>query len=88
MPWVFRGNPLQASLPVVDNNRKVVGALAVVGEKLSKHLAKISEMFEQKIKLKVCSIFSKMLYFGKIPTMFGEDLAKIQQNSEKNYKKL
>ena len=26
------GGDLQASLPVVDNNRKVVGALSVVGE--------------------------------------------------------
>ena len=30
---------LQAPLPVVDNNRKVVGALSVVGEKFSKILA-------------------------------------------------
>ena len=34
--WAY----LQASLPVVDNNRKVVGALSVVGEKFSKILAK------------------------------------------------
>ena len=46
-------NILQASLPIVDNNRKVVGALSVVGEKFSKILAefwqkiaKISEIFE------------------------------------------
>ena len=40
---------LQASLPVVDNNQKIVGALSVVGEKSSKILAnfcKISEIFE------------------------------------------
>ena len=40
---------LQASLPVVDNkfnNRKIVGALSVVGEKLSKKLANICRNFK------------------------------------------
>jgi hypothetical protein len=59
---------------VVDNNRKIVGALFVVGEKFSKILvkfAKFSEIFEQKIEL--CSIFRKMLHFGKIPKNFGQN---------------
>ena len=36
---------LQASLPVVDNNWKVVGALSVVGEKFSRNLAKNCNLF-------------------------------------------
>ena len=39
---------LQASLPVVDNNREVVGALSVVGEKFSKILAAL---------MKICKTF-------------------------------
>ena len=35
---------LRAPLPVVDNNRKVVGALSVVGEKFSKILAKSAKL--------------------------------------------
>ena len=43
---------VQGSLPVVDNNRKVVGALSVVEEKFSKVLANFanfSQIFEQKV---------------------------------------
>ena len=35
---------LQVSLPVVDNNRKVVGALSVVGEKFSKFWKKLQKL--------------------------------------------
>ena len=59
---------LQVSLPVVDNNRKIVGALSVVGEKFSKILArfaKISEIFEKNRKRE------KSLHFWKIPKKFN-----------------
>jgi hypothetical protein len=74
-PLTLPCESLQASLPVVDNNQKVVGApLPVVGEKFSKiwpKFAKFSKIFEQKIEL--CSIFRKMLHFGKIPKNFGQN---------------
>ena len=43
---------LEASLRVVDNNRKVVGALSVVGEKFSKILAKFCKIYYFPIFLK------------------------------------
>ena len=64
----------QASLPVVDNNRKVVGALSVVGEKFSKNLANnfaelnFSEIFEQKISKNLALLKSCIL--GKIHFSF------------------
>jgi hypothetical protein len=71
-------------MPVVDNNRKVVGALSVVGEKFSTILvkfAKFSGIFEQQIEL--CSIFRKMLHFGKIPKKIDHNLAKIDFKIQK-----
>ena len=53
---------VQAPLPVVDNNRKVVGALSVVGEKFSKNLAnfeKFSDIFEQKGALCENAVFGE-----------------------------
>ena len=75
---------LPAPLPVVDNNRKVIGALSVVREKcsniLAKLFAKISEIFEQKVE--------QMLHFGKIPKHFGQNLARFRKKSANSWQNL
>ena len=71
---------LQASLPVVDNNRKVVGALSVVGEKFSKILAKNCKIFRDFLTKKMS--FAKMLHFGENPENFWSKFCKIENSAQ------
>jgi len=66
---------LQASLPVVDNNRKVVGAQSVVGEKFSKNWQNLQifrDFWTKNLALTVVQFSEKCCILGNSPKIWSK----------------
>ena len=72
---------LQASLPVVDNNRKVVGALSDVGKKFSKSLADFSKNLQnfQRFLNKKIELCENAAFWEKSRNVLVKDLKKFSK---------